>query len=83
MSLFRCNGSPSGSEYLKRIQRPQIITSPTAASRMTPYEAPLIDLRSRNPMVVEEDCLAKCDGQAARTHPATSRKKGIVRIARC
>ena len=34
-------------------------------------------------MVVEEDCLATCDGQAARTHAATSRKKGIIRIARC
>src|SRR6266700_3259546 len=26
---------------------------------------------------------ATCDGQAARTHAATSRKKGIIRIARC
>jgi hypothetical protein len=34
-------------------------------------------------MVVEEDCLAKCDGQAARTHAATSQQKGIIRIARC
>jgi hypothetical protein len=68
MSLFRCNGSPSGSEYLKRIQRPQIITSPTAASRMTPYQAPLIDLRSRNPMVVEEDSSPRAmDKSLART----------------
>jgi hypothetical protein len=29
-------------------------------------------------MVVEEDCLATRDGQAARTHAATSRKKGII-----
>jgi hypothetical protein len=29
----------------------------------------------QNPMVVEEACLAACDGQAARTHAATSRKK--------
>jgi hypothetical protein len=41
-----------------------------------------IDARGRNPMVVKEDCLATCDGQAARTHAATSRKKGIIRIAR-
>ena len=34
-------------------------------------------------MVVDEDCLAKCDGQVARTHAATSLKKGITRIARC
>jgi hypothetical protein len=27
-------------------------------------------------MVVEEDCLAPYDGQTARTHAATSRKKG-------
>ena len=27
-------------------------------------------------MVVDEDCLAKCDGQVARTHAATSLKKG-------
>ena len=29
-------------------------------------------------MVVEDDCVATCDGQAARTHAATSRKKGII-----
>jgi hypothetical protein len=28
-------------------------------------------------MVVEEHCLATRDGQAARTHAATSRKKGM------
>jgi hypothetical protein len=33
-------------------------------------------------MVVEEHYLATCDGQAARTHAATSRKKGTMRIAR-
>jgi len=33
-------------------------------------------------MVVEEDCLATCDGQAARMHATTSSKKGIMRIAR-
>ena len=33
-------------------------------------------------MVVEEDCLVTCDGQAARTHATTSRKKGVMRIAR-
>ena len=26
-------------------------------------------------MVVEEHCLARCDGQAARTHAATSRRR--------
>jgi hypothetical protein len=31
----------------------------------------------------EEDCLATCDGEAASTHATTSRKKGIIRIARC
>ena len=29
-------------------------------------------------MVVAEDCLATCDGQAGRTHAATSWKKGIT-----
>jgi hypothetical protein len=29
-------------------------------------------------MVVAEDCLAKCHGQAARTHAATSRKASYV-----
>jgi hypothetical protein len=52
------------------------------STRRRQFETPRIDLRSRNPMVVEEDCLATCDGQAARTHDATSRKKGIMRIAR-
>jgi hypothetical protein len=33
-------------------------------------------------MVVEEDCLVTFDGQTARTRAATSRKKGIMRIAR-
>ena len=33
-------------------------------------------------MVVEEHCLARCDGHAARTYTATSRKKNIVCIAR-
>ena len=29
-------------------------------------------------MVVEEDCLATCDGRAARTHVATSRRKRLI-----
>jgi hypothetical protein len=53
------------------------------STRRRQIEAPRIDLRGKNPMVVEEECLAKCDGQVARTHAATSRKKGIIRIARC
>ena len=51
------------------------------STRRRQIEAPRIDLRGGNPMVAEEDCLATCDGQAARTHAATSRKKGIMRIA--
>jgi hypothetical protein len=29
-------------------------------------------------MVVKEDCLDTCDGQTARMHAATSRKKGVM-----
>jgi len=53
------------------------------STRRRHIEAPRIDIRGRNPMVVEEDCLATCEGQAARTHTVTARKKGIIRIARC
>ncbi len=32
-------------------------------------------------MVVDEDCLANCDGQVARTHAATSLKKGASPVS--
>jgi hypothetical protein len=53
------------------------------STRRRQIEAPRIDLLSRNPMVVGEDCLVTCDGQTARTEAATSRKKCITCIARC
>jgi hypothetical protein len=59
----------------KLLTRDQRVNPPTTR------RAPRIDLRGGNPMVAEEDCLATCDGRAARTHAATSRKKGIMRIA--
>jgi hypothetical protein len=53
------------------------------STRRRHIEAPRIDLRGRNPMVVKDDCLATCDGQGARTHAATSRQKGFISITRC
>jgi hypothetical protein len=52
------------------------------STRRRQIEAPRIDLRSRNPMVVEEYCLVTCDGEGACTHAGASWKKGILPIAR-
>jgi hypothetical protein len=41
-----------------------------------------IDVRGENPMVVEEHCLATCDGQAARTHGRCVTEEVHLRIAR-
>jgi hypothetical protein len=38
------------------------------STRRRQIEAPRTDLRSRNPMVVAENCLATCDGHTGRTH---------------
>jgi hypothetical protein len=48
------------------------------STRRRQIEALRIDLRSRNPMVVEEDCLVTFDGEGARMHAAA----GIMTIAR-
>jgi hypothetical protein len=48
------------------------------STRRRQIEAPRIDLRSRNPMFVEEDFLVTCDGEGARMHAGT----GIMPIAR-
>ena len=63
--------------YQQQIYEADPTNSPTY------IKAARIDVRGRNTMVVEQGCLATCDGQAARTHAATSRKKGTIRIARC
>jgi hypothetical protein len=52
------------------------------STRRRQIEALRIDLRSRNPMVVEEDCIVTCDGEGARTHAGTQWKKGISPIVR-
>jgi hypothetical protein len=53
-----------------------------SSTRRRQIEAPRIDLRNRNPMVVEGDCLVKCDGEGARTHAGTQWKKAISPIVR-
>jgi hypothetical protein len=46
----------------KLFTRDQRVNPPTTR------RAPRIDLRGRNPMVVEEDCPGTCEGEAARTY---------------
>jgi hypothetical protein len=61
-----------------REKLPTTIYEADMSPRRRQIEAPRIDLRSRNPMVVEEDCLVTCDGEGAGTHAGM----GIMPIAR-